>query len=460
MSWHNAFHLEMKYGLVNDPNGLCRQDGKYQIFYQWNPDGCCHSNKHWGYVQTEDFIHYSKPRIALSPVDYFDKNGCYSGSARIKDGRMEIFYTANLKDEQNVRHPRQILAVKNPDGSFTKEKIIIDDVPQGYTAHFRDPYLFTHSGRSFMVLGAQRADLTGCCLIYEEIDSEWQLRGELITAYKDFGYMWECPNLITVDGTDVLLFCPQGLEAQGDDYNNLYQSGYIAGKFNPDTLEFTHGEFQELDRGFDFYAPQVLQYENRRILFGWIGMPEREHEYPTTSEGWIHSLTMPRELHCKDGVLYQEPVAEIAALCRDSAVYSNGDLDNLTLPRQAMLNLDIQLDSNAKLWQAELLFGSDILRLAYDVSTEKFCIDRSDMALGGKGQRRFSAKPIEGKLQLEIWLDTSVMEIYCQHGKVCATACYFPEQADTVPQLSIKNASAKSSLTVHALGSFDFAENM
>lgn len=459
MSWHNAFHLEMKYGLINDPNGLCRQGGKYRIFYQWNPGGCCHADKHWGYVQTEDFIHYSEPRIALAPVDYFDKNGCYSGSARIKDGRMEIFYTANLKDEQNVRHPRQILAVKNPDGTFTKEKIIIDGVPQGYTAHFRDPYLFTHSGRSFMVLGAQRENLTGCCLIYEEIGGQWQLRGELITEYKDFGYMWECPNLITVDGTDVLLFCPQGLEPQGDDYNNLYQSGYIAGKFDPDTLEFTHGEFHELDRGFDFYAPQVLQDEGRRILLGWVGMPEREYEYPTTREGWIHSLTMPRELHCKDGVLYQEPVAELAALCGDSVVFSDEDLAHLTLPRRAMLNLDIQL-GDEKHWQAELLFGGDVMRLAYDVQTAKFCIDRSGMTLGGKGQRRFSVKPINGKLQLSIWLDTSIMEIYFQHGKVCAAACYFPEQADAVPQLCIKNNSAKSILTVCPLGSFVFAENM
>lgn len=449
----------MKYGLVNDPNGLCRQDGKYQIFYQWNPDGCCHANKHWGYVQTEDFIHYSEPRIALAPVDYFDKNGCYSGSARIKDGRMEIFYTANLKDEQNVRHPRQIMAVKNPDGTFTKEKIIIDNVPQGYTAHFRDPYLFTHSSRSFMVLGAQRANLTGCCLIYEEIDGQWQLRGELITEYKDFGYMWECPNLITVDGTDILLFCPQGLEPQGDDYNNLYQSGYIAGKFNPDTLEFAHGKFHELDRGFDFYAPQVLQDEGRCTLLGWVGMPEREHEYPTTREGWIHSLTMPRELHCQDGLLYQKPIAEMKMLCAVPTVYSGKDAAQLMLPRRALLKFDIDTAAE-KFWQAELSFGGDVMRLAYDARTEKFCIDRSGMALGGKGQRRFDVKAAGEKLQLEIWLDTSIMEIYCQDGAACAAVCYFPEQADAVPQLCIKNNSAKSSLTVCPLGSFVFAENM
>ena len=144
--WHNKIHLEMPFGLINDPNGLCWHNGKYQIFYQWNPADCKHLNKHWGYTQTADFVNYSVPQLALAPVDYFDKNGCYSGSARSKNGRLEILYTANLKDTQNIRYPRQIFAEKNDDGTFTKKKIAVDDVPAGYTTHFRDPYMFTHSG--------------------------------------------------------------------------------------------------------------------------------------------------------------------------------------------------------------------------------------------------------------------------------------------------------------------------
>ena len=134
------------------------------------------------------------------------------------------------------------------------------------------------------------------------------MRGELKTDYTDFGYMWECPNLISVDGRDVLVFCPQGIAPQGHKYNNLYQAGYLIGKFNPDTLEFVHGDFQELDGGFDFYAPQVLAQPNRNILIGWIGMPEKENEYPTTKEGWLYSLTLPRQLKIKNNTIYQLPV--------------------------------------------------------------------------------------------------------------------------------------------------------
>ena len=330
MQWHNKFHLEMPKGLVNDPNGLCYHQGKYQIFFQWNPFGCEHKHKHWAYTQTTDFINYTKPQIALAPIDKFDKDGCYSGSARNKNNKLEIIYTANLKDEQNIRYPRQVLVKQNDDGEFIKEKIIIDTVPEGYTTHFRDPYIFAKNNRSFIILGAQRENLTGCALIYEEIDENWIFRGELKTQLTDFGYMWECPNLFTIDDKDILVFCPQGLKAQKYQYQNLYQAGYLIGQFNPDTLEFTHGKFHEFDMGFDFYAPQVLVHENRHILIGWVGMPDKLQDYPTIDDGWVHSLTLPRELILKNDKLYQRPISELNELNQNTTTKINTDKISLS----------------------------------------------------------------------------------------------------------------------------------
>ncbi len=461
--WHNIFHLEMPFGLINDPNGLCYNDGTYHIFYQWNPTSCEHKNKNWGYTKTRDFINYTIPQIALAPVDDFDKNGCYSGSARFRNNQMEIFYTANLKDAQGIRYPRQVLAVQNADGSFTKKKFIIEDIPKGYTAHFRDPYLFTHSNRSFLVLGAQRENLTGCVLIYEEINDIWKFRGELQTSYKNFGYMWECPNLFTIDGYDVLLFCPQGLKAQGHKYNNIYQSGYIIGKFDPDALTFTHGEFHEIDNGFDFYAPQVLNAEvhdkERHILIGWIGLPEKEADYPTTNEGWIHSLTMPRELHLKNGILYQKPIDELQNLRQPSQQYDNiNSAKTLPLPRQAEIHLDIDVsNSDTDKWQADLQFNQEIIHLSYDKSSAEFCIDRTALSLGGKEKRYFTVKTNKEKLNLTIFIDTSIIEIYAQNGQACATVCYYPTKKVITPKLIFnENNNHTTQCHIYPLGKFNF----
>lgn len=422
--WHNNFHWEMPFGLINDPNGLCYHDGKYQIFYQWNPAECKHLNKHWGYTETADFVNYSVPQLALAPVDDFDRNGCYSGSARSRNGKLEILYTANLKDAQNIRYPRQVLAAKNSDGTFTKKKIAVDNVPKGYTTHFRDPYLFTHSGRSFFIIGVQRENLTGCALIYEEISDNWILRGELKTNYTDFGYMWECPNLISVDGWDVLIFCPQGIAPQGHKYNNLYQAGYLIGKFNPDTLEFVHGDFQELDGGFDFYAPQVLAQPNRNILIGWIGMPEKENEYPTTKEGWLYSLTLPRQLKIKNNTIYQLPVKELDALCRSKQQFNDCRALTLSAPCKITLDIDLTCENH---WQGKFTIGSDELIISFDKNTQEFCINRDNLTLGGKGRRYFTIS-VKDNLHLDIYLDTSIIEIYCQNGEQAATACYYAQE--------------------------------
>lgn len=422
--WHNKIHWEMPFGLINDPNGLCYHDGKYQIFYQWNPAECKHLNKHWGYTETADFVNYSIPQLALAPVDDFDRNGCYSGSARSRNGKLEILYTANLKDAQNIRYPRQVLAAKNSDGTFTKKKIAVDDVPKGYTTHFRDPYLFTHSGRSFFIIGAQRENLTGCALIYEEIGGNWILRGELKTDYTDFGYMWECPNLISVDGRDVLVFCPQGIAPQGHKYNNLYQAGYLIGKFNPDTLEFVHGDFQELDGGFDFYAPQVLAQPNRNILIGWIGIPEKENEYPTTKESWLYSLTLPRQLKIKNDTIYQLPVKELDALCRSKQQFNDCRALTLSAPCKITLDIDLTCENH---WQGKFTIGSDELIISFDKNTQEFCINRDNLTLGGKGRRYFIVS-VKDNLHLDIYLDTSIIEIYCQNGEQAATACYYAQE--------------------------------
>ncbi|HIZ78503.1 MAG TPA: GH32 C-terminal domain-containing protein, partial [Candidatus Lachnoclostridium stercorigallinarum] len=70
-----------------------------------------------------------------------------------------------------------------------------------------------------------------------------------------------------------------------------------------------------VDRGFDFYAPQSFEDENgRRILIGWMGIPEADYTNPTAKAGWQHALTLPRQLHVRDGRLIQTPLEELKAL--------------------------------------------------------------------------------------------------------------------------------------------------
>lgn len=449
--WHNGFHLEMPFGLINDPNGLVFANGQYHIFFQWNPLGCEHKNKCWAYTSTSDFVHYSGPKLAMQPTDAHDKDGCYSGCGFEEEGCVRVLYTCNAKDEAGVRTPAQRLGTLLADGTVRKDEIIVPGEAAGYTAHFRDPYVFVRDGRRCFVLGAQNEALQGRAVVYGEMAADnggnWEFMGEIKTMYPDFGYMWECPNLLQFADGDVLMFCPQGLTAEAYAYQNRYQSGYVSGRLNFDSMVMEHGAFRELDRGFDFYAPQVLEADGRHIMLGWMGMPEEEAFYPSAEDGWLYSLTVPRELTLQDGVIYQQPVAELLALRKQKSerqvmAISAYEYQSL-LPELCEAKLAIQM-GNSDHVKLLLAYGDERLMFCYDRLQQIMTIDRSGMKLGARGVRSFmlSAGDV---LNFQLLVDKSAVEVFFQDGREAASMLIFPE-TETAPQLIVQGDSSLSKI--------------
>ena len=452
--WRNKNHIEMPFGLVNDPNGLSYFNGKYHIFYQWNPFGCEHKTKHWALVKTTDFVNFTKPEIILKPEDWFDKNGCYSGGAYVKDDILKLFYTGNVKNEKDERESYQCIVDYNKDGSFEKRGPIIPKQPDGYTAHFRDPMIFVNEGIYYMVLGVQRENLTGAALIYKSDDIEkWELVGELETNMKDFGYMWECPNIIKVnDDKYAFLFSPQGLEAEEFKNQNIYQSGYVIGNLDFKVPQLkNHSEFKEIDMGFDFYAPQVFTHNDKNIMIGWVGMPDNDSEYPSGENGgWMFPLTLPRVLEYKDNVLYQKPLKEVENL-REKQIVSVKDLNineySLDLDsRNIEIDLELLLEESTFI-DFKFVFRDEYINLTYNKENGVCIIDRNNMKLGGKGIRKFKLN-VDKTLKLHMFIDNSVMEIYYQEGLETTTLMYFPKFDDFKIEIKSDNKVKMSELNI------------
>ena len=452
--WRNKNHIEMPFGLVNDPNGLSYFNGKYHIFYQWNPFGCEHKTKHWALVKTTDFVNFTKPEIILKPEDWFDKNGCYSGGAYVKDDILKLFYTGNVKHEKDERESYQCIVDYNKDGSFEKRGPIIPKQPDGYTAHFRDPMIFVNEGIYYMVLGVQRENLTGSALIYKSDDIEkWELVGELETNMKEFGYMWECPNIIKVnDDKYAFLFSPQGLEAEEFKNQNIYQSGYVIGNLDFKVPQLkNHSEFKEIDMGFDFYAPQVFTHNDKNIMIGWVGMPDKDSEYPSGENGgWMFPLTLPRVLEYKDNVLYQKPLKEVENL-REKQIVSVKDLNineySLDLDsRNIEIDLELLLEESTFI-DFKFIFRDEYINLTYNKENGVCIIDRNNMKLGGKGIRKFKLN-VDKTLKLHMFIDNSVMEIYYQEGLETTTLMYFPKFDDFKIEIKSDNKVKMSELNI------------
>ena len=65
------------------------------------------------------------------------------------------------------------------------------------------------------------------------------------------------------------------------------------------------------DFGTGYYATQSFADDNgRRIVFGWFtDFPEMRVEQPCLANGM---MSLPRELHVRDGRLYSKPVSEVS----------------------------------------------------------------------------------------------------------------------------------------------------
>lgn len=440
--WRQTFHIQPVTGLLNDPNGFAYFNGEYHLFYQWFPLGPVHGLKHWYHTKSKDLVHWENVGLAIEPSNKFDSHGAYSGSAIEHDGKLFVMYTGNTRDENWNRHPYQCLAVMDQDGQMTKlAEPVIADVPEGYTEHFRDPKVWKAGDEFYTVIGAQRENETGTVVFYRSRDlRDWQFAGEMKTGLgDDFGYMWECPDYFELDGQGVFIFSPQGLQAEGDFYQNIYQSGYVVGR--PLDLEsgtLSHGAFYELDRGFDFYAPQTtLDSHGRRILVGWMGLPEID--YPTDKNGWAHCLTLPRELSIRDGKLIQQPVAELELL-RGEKVEGSGVVENDSLPLEGFegevyeLNVEF-FGSSAAEFGVELRVGEgEKTVIKYDAAAKKVVFDRTN---SGKafaeeyGTVRKCRVDVDDTISFRVFVDVSSIEVFVNDGEEVFTGRIFPGKNST-----------------------------
>ena len=56
----------------------------------------------------------------------------------LKDEKIHLLYTGNVKFPDGSRTAWQCLAVEQPDGTYEKQGPVIA-LPEGYTGHVRDP---------------------------------------------------------------------------------------------------------------------------------------------------------------------------------------------------------------------------------------------------------------------------------------------------------------------------------
>lgn len=419
--WRPGFHLAPPVGFLNDPNGLCYFCGEYHVFYQYAPfDPEGRSVRFWGHCKSRDLLNWEQCPAMLCPDEPFDLHGVYSGSALCGEDGLYLYYTGNVKHQEGDyvltgRESNTVLAY-SPDGVNLAWKRLLmrnEDYPAGLTLHVRDPKVWEQDGRYYMIQGARTREDTGEALVFESADKlRWTHVNTLRTA-QPLGYMWECPDLFEINGQWVLLVCPQGAKRRGPGFENKYACGYfpISGDFRSGC---SLGEFVPLDFGFDFYAPQTFTDGKRRLLIGWMGMPDADYTNPTAAQGWQHCLTVPRELCWEDGGLRMHPAKELEALRENVRRTPFSGRCEMALSPMSDLLISCEEELTLDLSGAELRAADGILTLT--------------IREGGCG-RVSRAAPV-GKLRnLRILADNSALEIFVNDGEAVLTAKWYPEES-------------------------------
>ena len=303
------FHLLPAANWMNDPNGPIYWKGRYHMFFQYNPHAAVWGDMHWAHAVSPDMVHWKHLPVALAPTpDGPDAQGCFSGTAAVRDGVVTFIYTgvanapqdqATLNDGKVSLRESQCYATSNDSElrTWTKRAAPVIAAPpkELQVTGFRDPSPWKEQDGWYMAVGSGIKGKGGAVLLYKSGDLQsWEYLHLLCggdnngTANAnasnpvDSGDMWECPDFFALGDKHVLIYSTQG--------KVFWQTGDL----DRTAMVFHAGQSGVLDFG-SFYAPKTqLDKHGNRVLWGWI--PETRPVAEYSASGWAGLMSLPRVL--------------------------------------------------------------------------------------------------------------------------------------------------------------------
>lgn len=436
------YHFMPECGWMNDPNGLIYYKGKYHLFYQFYPYGPYWSAMHWGHAISDDLLNWEYLPVALAPSEPYDdcqKGGIFSGSAVTgKDGRLYLFYTGTVISDDKVIKS-QCMAVSEDGINFTKyqNNPIID--PTMFVES--DPKVWYKENKWYMIVGGEE-NHKGRAILYVSDDLEkWSYFGTILKSDGSLGAMWECPDLFSVDGSDIMVICPMHLGEQ--------KCSYLVGNMDYKNRVFIPSAKGEVDYGFDYYAPQSFEDpKGRRIQFAWANawdwMPWWKGFGTTAQEKWCGAMNIPREIRIKNNIPRFIPIKELSSLRENHRYYDKFYIDKDAKTKinagdgihcEILATLSLT-DTSAesvifKLRSADDVQGKNnrFTKIIFNLCSKTLSVDRNysdDWSTGIKSCKlRFLDKD---KLLIHIFMDTVSVEVFTDDYATAFSTNIYPEE--------------------------------
>lgn len=414
-------HLSAPIGWINDPNGFVYFRGEYHLFYQYYPYGSFWGPMHWGHAKTKDFVTWEHLPVALAPDKDYDKDGCFSGSALVKDDTLWLMYTGNIINEDGSVRQVQNMAYSTDGIHFEKieqNPVATEELlPKEVIANdFRDPKIFEREGRYYSVVATKHQDGVGCIVLLGSDNLiDWEFESIFLKGLAHQGHVWECPDYFQVDGQEYLIVSPMRYQRDGHDFVNINSNIFVSGHVDWEKKVFVADSFKEIDHGHDFYAAQTtLGPAGERLMIAWMHTWGRKVVPHELEHGWACNMTLPRILHQDGQGLRQELPESVLASLSKIAVGDAVDGPGY---------LDIALDQDRIFrWGDE----TDFIEFGYEDGL--VFIDRSQHKLDLSGEEEWSTNrrsvAIEAQ-QLQVIFDKNSLEIFVNDGQESLTSAIY-----------------------------------
>jgi beta-fructofuranosidase len=431
-------HLTPPIGWLNDPNGMAVRDGRWHVFYQYEPDAPRWGRMRWGHASSTDLLRWEHHPVALEPRDHGpDRSGCWSGCLVPGADPPTILYTG-VAARGGIRHASIMAAIGSPDlMTWTREPAgpVIAGAPAGIRPDmFRDPFIWRDDDGWAMLVGAGTSDRQGTVLLYRSADLRtWTYHGPLLTtldivrACPDLdvsevdGPCWECPQLVRLPDHDLLIMSVVDRSPTVRPAHVIAVTGRMHGD------RFVVQRASRLGLGPDFYAPSTtVMPDGRALLFGWIP----EDPPPRGSRrAWAGCLTLPRTVSVDaDGrprITLATETDDLGDVVRRwPSVTVSDDTPWLVGSDSGHVDLRFRMRPDGAVpVRIDLSTAAGLAaEIRYDPRTRRFGVARIGwVTVAGRDPHGSTVLPAgSAELEMRIILDGSVMELVCD-GWITAT---------------------------------------
>lgn len=471
-----AFHHTPRYGWMNDPNGMFYKDGRWHLYYQYNPYGSKWQNMTWGHSVSDDLVNWEHLPEAIRPNGL---GSVFSGSCAVdhdntagfgSDAVIALYTSAGTSQMQSL-------------ASSTDDGLTFNIYPSNpvltLESEARDPKVFWNdSTKEWNMILAHALDHE--MLIFSSPDMKsWTLQSSFGKGLGAQGGVWECPDLfeLPVAGTDEkkwVLLCNINPDGPFGGSGTQYFVGDFDGKtFKADTDAAGNVSTKWLDYGKDHYATVTWSDapDGRRVALGWMSNWQYAADVPTMQ--FRSANTLPREMglfRAPDGEVYASsaPSPELEALrgklaAKVKKTTVGRKARSFALPSENGGICEILMDIEAsKAKTVNVVFSNsqgEKVVMQYDPAAATLSFDRTQSGITdfSEGFPAVTVTPTHeasGRIALRIFVDRSSMEVFGNDGEFVMTNLVFPRTPYTALSVSAEGGNAKvENLRIYSLKS-------